>query len=193
MTEFVNRVSDLISTYWPQILAILSSTTFIYLVLKFLFQFILIKVRAKENKKTNSETLKKYEELEKKLDTFVGSIESVFMSMIEKNQQLTKEQFNSLFEKYQKTKQTYMNAIISANKETQELLETAKEIKKEAEEQAKQQIIEDENVENTNENTENIENIAEIEPEEQQVEEEVKEEENEENSEYIVVEKIYGE
>lgn len=190
MSEFFNSINDVISQHLPEVIAIVTSGTFVLLMVRFLLNLILIKVRAKTMKNANSEIAGKYEALEKKVESVVANLEKVFLEYMERYSTMTKEQFSSLMEQYQKTKREYLKAVISAENQTKELIEKAREIQKEIREKPQEEVVE----EPIEEPIEEIESISEEPQVEQEVEPQVinSAEEPEEDG-YIKVKKIYGE
>lgn len=199
MSGAFNQVSDWLATYWPTIVAIVTSSTFVYMLMRFIIQLILIKVRAKTTKGINEEVVKKYTALEARVNQVVGELEGLFTASLEKYSQMTSEQFDVLMQKYQKEKKEYLNAVINGKQDFVALIEEAKNIKEKIEEKFNDLAEETK--------TEVVEMVEEIKEQAQEqvneTVEEVKEfvEENKiesintekKDNEYIVVKKVYGE
>lgn len=186
MTEFWQGASDFISAHWGEVIAIFTSSGVGIVLIRFLLNLILARVNAKNTKKINAPLIAKFEEIKAQVDTMEAKVKLAFEEGVKNYTQIIRDEFSALMAKYQEVKQEIYKGVVEGNEEVEQLLTELENV-----------IVEvNEKVEEIAENE-----IAEIKAEETKVEEEVKESANIENltektensSEYVVVEKTYGE
>ena len=204
MSEAVNTASDWVAAYLPTIIAIVTSSTFVIMVLRFLLNLILLKVRTKTTKGLNDGVIAKYEALENRVNQVVGDLENLFNNSMGKYADMTKAQFSELMAQYQNVKKEYFNAVIEGRDDFLALVEQGRELKenventlKEITEQAKEitlNKVEEIKEEIQNDVTEDVEEVKEtlIENIEEIKDEIIEEIPQEVKDGYVKVKKVYG-
>lgn len=186
MTEFWNGASDFISVHWGEVTAIFASSGFAIVLIKFLLNLILTRVNAKNTQKINAPIVAKFDEIKAQVDTMEAKVKQAFEEGVQTYTQIIRDEFSALMSKYQEVKQAIYKEVVEGNEDVEQLLNELENVIVEVNEKV-EKIAETE--------------IAEIKAETELVEEEIKEdvktektgEKTENSSEYVVVEKTYGE
>ena len=117
------ELSDTLTAKWPEIVAILSSTTVVYILLKIASAWIISKIKRNANKPL-------VEQLDKnnaKLDEFEIRIEEKFNQKIEEYTELVKKEMQEQTKAYKRGKAKAYKKIVKANEKAQKVVDNAQE------------------------------------------------------------------
>ena len=201
MNEAINNASDWVAAYLPTIIAIVTSSTFVFIVMRFILNLILLKVKNKTTKNLNDDVIKKYTELENRVNRVVEDMEKLFTASMEKYSEMTKKQFSKLMAQYQNMKKEYFNAVIDGKEDLVALVDDVKTLKDNVEKKLEnlpdevQLTIEPKVEEIKIEAEEAVSNLIEVPQEKiEEIKEEIEEiKEEVKDDGYVVVKKVYGE
>ena len=165
VSEFFTGMSDFVTAHWGEVVAILTSSTLIPILINFVLKLIFLKIQAKSNKNTNGKVLDRLNTMEQKFLDMTNTLKTAFENNVINYTRLVEEKFNDLMNKYQQTKQKIYSNIVNGKEEVTNLLDELEkqtvEVERIITEQSENINVDEEKIEDNQNNIENIDNVVE--------------------------------